>query len=64
MNINEIMASCCIAKLRKRILGESQNYAKEVLNRIYINYWEFFKIGNLIGSWYLILIIDENTRYY
>jgi hypothetical protein len=43
-----LCASCCITKLRKRIPGELQNYAKEILNRIYIDYWGFFKAENLI----------------
>jgi hypothetical protein len=46
--LTKLCAPYYIAKLRKRIPGESQNHAKEILDRIYIDYWGFFKIENLI----------------
>jgi hypothetical protein len=58
-----LCASYCTAKSRKRIPEESQNHVKEVLDRIYTDYWGSFKIENLIDLWYLILTIDKSTRY-
>jgi hypothetical protein len=33
------------------------------LARIYIDYYGFFKVENLIDLWYFIFTIDENIRY-
>jgi hypothetical protein len=43
-----LCAPYCTAKLRKRILRESQNHVKKILDKIYTDYWGPFKIENLI----------------